>query len=173
VSLSASWHNHNPAGNASPFERRIQHFLPSWQWSLDLPGWSWMGHYILEPRVIMQARTSSNVRIPPSPLFCPNCSPNPTMLPRTTNRINHQTFSAFCQLHLLQTKGIRNHWHWTRHITNSAIILDSSQHGSRARFDPWADWDRLQKIVERHADTLDKRWMKMTRKKQKVLLVQA
>jgi hypothetical protein len=35
------------------------------------------------------------------------------------------------------------------------------------------DWDRLRKIVERHAETLEKRWMKKTRKKQKELLLQA
>ncbi|PMD34550.1 hypothetical protein L207DRAFT_588074 [Hyaloscypha variabilis F] len=36
-----------------------------------------------------------------------------------------------------------------------------------------SDWNILRKIVERHAGTIDKRWMKKTRKKQKELLLQA
>lgn len=36
-----------------------------------------------------------------------------------------------------------------------------------------SDWNTLRKIVERHAETLEKRWTKKTRKKQKELLLQA
>jgi hypothetical protein len=36
-----------------------------------------------------------------------------------------------------------------------------------------SDWNTLRKIVERHAETLEKRWIKKTKKKQKDLLLQA
>jgi hypothetical protein len=36
-----------------------------------------------------------------------------------------------------------------------------------------SDWDTLRKIVERHAEVLEKRWVKKTKKKQKDLLLQA
>ena len=52
----------------------------------------------------------------------------------------------------------------------AAEVRQQPKYGSQSVLE---HWDTLRKIVERHAETLEKHWMKKTRKKQKDLLLQA
>lgn len=55
-------------------------------------------------------------------------------------------------------------------------LLEPEEAQKRARYGSekvLSDWNILRKIVERHAEVLEKRWMKKTKKKQKELLLQA
>jgi hypothetical protein len=52
----------------------------------------------------------------------------------------------------------------------AAEVRQQAKYGSQKVLE---HWDTLRKIVERHAETLEKRWMKKTRKKQKDILLQA
>ncbi|KAE9366427.1 hypothetical protein N431DRAFT_351887 [Stipitochalara longipes BDJ] len=89
----------------------------------------------------------------------------------------HEVAAMAQQMDDLGLKGAynpKNHYAGSPFTPSSfpkpAEVQQQAKHGSQRVL---ADWRILRKIVERHAETLEKRWMKKTQKKQKEILLQA